>query len=1009
MGKTYSKKYVLLFAFLMLSIMAFAQSGSISGKIVDEHNQPLPGATVTINGTTNGAAADADGNYVIKNIKTGSYTLTAKFVGYEPGVKTVTVNGATTASFGLLPSTKSLNEVVVIGYGTQTRKEVTGAISTVGSKDFQTGTVTSPDQLIQGKVAGVSITTNGGQPGSGSTIRIRQGASLNASNEPLVVIDGVPLAPGRNIDGTSKIAGVGDPISLIDPNDIESFTILKDAASTAIYGSRASNGVIIITTKKGTTGTPTINFSSQNSVATVAKKLDLLSGDQVRAFVNANGDATAKALLGTANTNWQDEIYQNALATNDNLSISGSTKHMPYRVSVGYLSQDGTLKTDHIDRTTGAVRLSPRFFNDDLKIDLNLNGTYQHSRFANQDAIGAAAAFDPTQPIYNAASKYNGYTEFYDPTTLNLNPNAPRNPVGLLQDKDNEGDAYRSYGNVTADYRFHFLPQLHANVNLGYDLAKGGGSTYVPANAAQSFTNGNPNNVFNTGGLNSEYHQKTYNSVFEGYLNYNNTFKDIKSNVNATAGYGYYDFRTVNRNYATYTASETLVAGTTPNYPYGETRYTLESYYARLIYTYNSKYILAASIRTDGSSKFSPENRWGVFPSAALTWRMSDEDFLKGSKTLSDLKMRLSYGVTGQQDGIDSYKFLPTYYLSDNTSKYQFGNGGNSFYNMYTPNAYDTTLKWEQTTAYNAGFDYGFLNQRISGSIDAYYKKTKNLLSTVFLPVGTNFTNLLTTNVGNTETKGIEFTLNAIPVKTKDFSWSLNYNVAYNNNKVTNLSLVPGVQNVTVATGAIQGATGSTIQQQTVGYSPYSFLVYKQVYGANGKPLQGVYADLNGDGIINDNDRYIYKSPFAKVIMGFSTQFDYKKWSLSTVLRANLGNYVYNNTAANLGTSRNIITTVGTLGNASTDYYNTLFNNNQYQSDYYVQNASFLKMDNAGLAYNFGHITSNKHITLRVNANVQNVFVITKYKGIDPEIAGGIDNKFYPRPRTYTLGLNLGF
>lgn len=1006
MGKTYSKKYVLLCAFLMLSIMAFAQSGSISGKIVDEHNQPLPGATVTINGTTNGAAADADGNYVIKNIKAGSYTLTAKFVGYEAGVKTVNVNGATNISFGLLPSTKSLNEVVVIGYGTQTRKEVTGAISTVGSKDFQTGTVTSPDQLIQGKVAGVSITTNGGQPGSGSTIRIRQGASLNASNEPLVVIDGVPLAPGRNPDGTSKIAGVGDPISLIDPNDIESFTILKDAASTAIYGSRASNGVIIITTKKGSSGAPTVNFSTQNSISTTASRLDLLSADQVRAYVNTNGTAAQKALLGTASTDWQDQIYQNAFATNDNLSISGSTKNMPYRVSIGYLNQDGTLKTDHIDRTSGAVRLSPRFFNNDLKIDLNLNGTYQHSRFANQGAIGSAAAFDPTQPVYNTASKYNGYTEFYDANNV-LNPNAPRNPVGQLEDDHNVGDAYRSYGNLTADYRFHFIPQLHANVNFGYDLAKGGGSTYVPANAAQSFTNGNPNNVFDTGGASTEYHQKTYNSVFEGYLNYNNTFKDIKSNINATAGYGYYDFRTVNGNFANYTANGTLVAGSAPAYPYGENRYTLESFYGRLIYTFNTKYILAASIRTDGSSRFSPENRWGVFPSAAFTWRMSDEDFLKDSKSLSDLKMRLSYGVTGQQDGIGYYGYIPSYYLGDNTSQYQFGN---TYYRMYTPNAYDTSLKWEQTTAYNAGFDYGFLNQRISGSIDVYYKKTKNLLSQVYLPVGTNFTNLITTNVGNTETKGIEFTLNAIPVKTKDFSWSVNYNIAYNNNKITNLSLVPGVQNVTVATGAISGATGSTIQEQSVGSTPYSFYVYKQVYGANGKPLQGVYADLNKDGIINDNDRYLYKSPFAKVIMGFSTQFDYKKWSLSTVLRANLGNYVYNNTAANLGTSRNIINQpVGILGNASTDFYNTGFNNNQYQSDYYVQNASFLRMDNAGLGYNFGHITSNKHLTLRVNANVQNVFVITKYKGLDPEIASGIDNNFYPRPRTYTLGLNLGF
>ncbi|WDF54069.1 SusC/RagA family TonB-linked outer membrane protein [Mucilaginibacter sp. KACC 22063] len=994
MGKNYSKKYVLLFALLMLSVMAFAQTGSISGKVVDEKNQPLPGATVTINGTTNGAAADANGNYVIRNVKAGTYTLTAKFIGYDVLTKSVTVSGATSADFSLLPSTKSLNEVVVIGYGTQTRKEVTGAISTVSSKDFQKGTITSPEQLIQGKIAGVSITTNGGQPGSGSVIRIRQGASLNASSDPLIVIDGVPLSP-------NGISGAGNALSLINPDDIETYTVLKDAASTAIYGSRASNGVIIITTKKGKSGAPAVNVSSQNSVATTANRLDVLSADQVRQYVNANGTAAQKALLGKASTNWQDEIYQKAFTTNNNVSISGSAKNMPYRVSVGNLDQDGILKTDHINRTTTAIRLSPKFFNEDLKFDLNLNGTYQKSQFANTGAIGAAASFDPTQAVYAAGSKYNGYYEWLNADGT-LNPNAPRNPVGMLNDYHNTGNTYRSFGNLQTDYRFRFLPQLHANLNLGYDLSKGGGSVFVPANAAQSFNNGNSTNSFNTGGANTEYHQKNYNTVGEFYLNYNNTFKSINSNINATAGYGYYDFRTVTRNYANYTASGALVANSAPLYPYGEGRYTIESYYARLIYTYDSKYILAGSIRRDGSSKFAPNLRNATFPSVAFTWRMSDEDFLKNSKDLSDLKLRLSYGITGQQDGIGYYGYIPSYYLSDNTSKYQLGN---SFYNMYTPSAYDTSLRWEQTSSYNAGLDYGFFDQRLSGAIDVYYKKTKNLLGTVYLPVGANFTNLLTTNVGNTETKGIEFSLNAIPVKTKDFSWTLNYNVAYNKNTITNLSAIKGLV-VTVPTGGISGATGTNVELQSVGSTPNSFYVYKQVYGANGKPLEGVYADLNGDGVINDQDRYLYKSPFPKVTMGFSTQFDYKKWSLNAVLRANLGNYAYNNTASNLGVARNIITVQNTINNASTDYYNTLFSNNQYLSDYYVQNASFLRMDNLGLGYNFGRIA--KHVNLRLNANVQNVFVVTKYKGIDPEIFSGIDNSFYPRPRTYTIGFNLG-
>lgn len=998
MRKVFLKNYLLLGMLLLLSGLTYAQTASIRGKIVDNKNESLPGATVAIGNTNQSAAADANGNFVINNVTPGTYTLTARFIGFADLSKTVTVTATgVTVDFQLTADSKSLNEVVVIGYGTQTRKEVTGAISTVTAKDFQKGNTVSPAELIQGKVAGVSVTTNGGQPGGGATIRIRQGASLNASNDPLIVVDGVPLS-------NNAIAGAGNALALINPNDIETFTVLKDAASTAIYGSRASNGVILITTKKGTAGTPQINFTSKNSLATLRNKVSILSADEVRTYVKAydaaNGTNRA-ALLGKVNTDWQDQIFQNGLASDNNLSISGTTHNTPYRVSVGYLDQTGLIKTDRLQRSTVALRLSPKFFDNSLKLEFNVNGTYAKSRFGNQDAIGNALAFDPTQDIRLAGSPYNGYFEWFNTAgnfTTGLNPNAPRNPLGVIYDKADISDTYRSFGNFTADYRFPFLKALRANLNLGYDISKGAGSIYIPSNAGQAYS---------TNGSSYQSHQKNYNTTGEFYLNYTSDVKSIKSNVNVTAGYGHYDFRTVNRNYPRYDGSGNLIAGSTPVFAFDVPQYTLESYYGRLIYTFNTKYIFAASIRTDGSSKFSPGQRWGVFPSAAFTWRISDEDFLKTSNVVSDLKLRASYGITGQQDGIGYYGYLPTYSLSNNNSQYQFGN---NYYYMYTPAAYDSNLKWETTRTTNIGFDFGFLNQRISGSIDAYYKNTKDLLSYIFLPAGTNFTNGITTNVGDMVNRGIELNLNAVAIKSKDINWTINYNIAYNKNKITNLSAIANDNSPGTATGGISGSTGSNIQIHSVGFSPNAFYVYKQVYDqATGKPLQGVYQDLNNDGVINSSDLYRYKSPYPKFIMGFSTQFSYKKWTASTVLRANLGNYMYNNVASNLGSQTAIISPNGLVGNASTSLLATGFTTSQYFSDYYVQNASFLRMDNAGLNYDFGNVFHSKKVRFNIGANVQNVFVVTKYDGLDPEIYSGIDNKFYPRPRTYTLSLNLGF
>ncbi|OCX52080.1 SusC/RagA family protein [Mucilaginibacter sp. PPCGB 2223] len=991
MRNRYLKKWMLLCSMLIISAMAFAQNGSITGKIVDETNQPMPAATIAVQGSQKSTSSDANGNYKISGLNNGTITLEFRFLGYVTVTRTVTLNGSAVVNVGLQPNTKSLNEVVVIGYGTQSKKDVSGAITTVSSKDFQTGTVTSPEQLIQGKVAGVSVTSNGA-PGSGSAIRIRGGASLSASNDPLIVIDGVPLS-------NNGISGAASALSLINADDIESETILKDAASTAIYGSRASNGVILITTKKGSKGSMAINVNQETSIGTTAKTIQVLTADQVRAYVAANKPSLS-ATLGSANTDWQKQIYQNAFASNTNLSFSGSTKILPYRLSLGYLDQDGLLKTDNIKRSSAALRLNPSLLHNSLKIDLNVNGTYQHSRFANTGAIGAALSFDPTQPVYDSKSPYNGYYESYNTpgsVASGLNPNTPRNPVALINDNHNTSDVYRSFGNLMLNYQFPFLKALSANANFGYDVSKGSGRTEVPASAAQSFT---------SLGNSTPYLQKNTNKTIEYYLNYTSDLKSIKSTVNAQAGYGYYDFLTTTYNYQPLSANGKPMPNTTaPLYPYGQGQYTLISYYGRLIYTYNDRFTVQGSIRTDGSSKFAKDNRWGVFPAAAVSYRLTEEDFLKDSKVISDMKIRLGYGVTGQQDGIPYYSYIPSYSLTTNDTQYQFGN---TFYNGYTPSAYDTSLKWETTNTFDGGVDFGFLNQRIYGSVDVYVRKTKDLLSRVPIPAGTNFTNYLTTNVGNTNSSGIELNLNAVPVKTKDISWTVNYNIAFNSVKITNLYLVPDPSSVGVPTGGISGGTGNYVQLHALNHTPYSFYLYKQIIGSNGKPLEGVYADNNADGTVTATDEYLYHASAPPVTMGFSTSFSYKHWSLSTVLRANLGNYVYNNVDANLATGGSIINNIGVVNNATTGIYASGFTGYNYLSDYWVQNASFLRMDNVGLGYTFGKF-NNKHLgSLRITANCQNVFVITNYTGLDPEVFSGIDNNTYPRPRTYTLGINLG-
>ncbi len=968
-----------------IALPAHSQDKTVTGTVTDSAGQFLQGVSVFVKGTSIGTQTNSAGSFTLR-LTTAARTLVVSSINY---VQQEVAVGEGNITVVLVPLNTSLADVVVIGYGTQQRKDLTGSIATVGTKDFQKGTITSPEQLIAGKVPGVSVTSNGGAPGSGSVIRIREGASLNASNDPLIIVDGIPLS-GNGISGSANA------LALINPNDIESFTILKDAASTAIYGSRASNGVIIITTKKGRRGKLQINANSNLSVGTIAKELNVLSAAQMRDFVNNAEGATAadKARLGTANTNWQDKIFQNAITSDNNISIAGAAKNIPFRLSLGYLTQQGTLKTDKLQRGTAGLSLTPSLFDNHLKISINVKGTLTQSDFANQSAIGSAVAFDPTQSIYNAKGDYFQWLL----SSGSYNINATQNPVALLEQYHSVGKVARSFGNVQFDYKFHFLPELHANLNLGYDIADGHGDFSVDDSSRQ----GNAN--FGFKGTKGLYKQKTDNVVGEFYLNYIKDIASIKSNINAVAGYGYYDNKATTYGYYNFFLNNDTVPKSAPTYPTDIQQNTLISYYGRLIYTLNNKYIVSGSIRTDGSSRFGKDNRWGVFPSGAITWRINQENFLKASTFLSDLKLRLSYGVTGQQDGIPNYSYLPAYYLSQATSQYQLGN---TFYQLYTPVAYAQDIKWEQTEAYNAGIDFGLFKNRVTGTLDVYSRKTKDLLNTLNLPVGTNFSNKITDNVGDMSSKGIEAAITVTPVLTKTIRWDLSYNVSYSKREITKLTKGNDPTFIGNPTGPSVDPQGTQVQINSIGYTPFAFYVYQQVYGTDGKPIEGLYADLNRDGVINGKDKYRYKSPFAPVTMGFSSSVAYKQWSLSTVLRANIGNYMYNLVEGG-GNLAAIISPNGFIQNVPAAALDAGFKTYQRESDYYVRNASFLKMDNLGLTYSAGEILHNK-ANLTVGAYCQNVFVVTKYKGLDPEIYGGVDANIYPRPRTYTLSVNLNF
>ena len=929
---------------LFLSVGAFAQI-EVKGHVKDAAGEDIIGATVRVEGTQTATVSDFDGNFVLK-AKEGA-TLVVSYVGYQ----NATVKAAPTVEVTLVDDETVLQDVVVIGYGSVRKSDATGSVMSVEADQLNKGLATSPADLLQGKTPGVQIVTNSGAPGAGAKIRIRGGSSLSASNDPLIVIDGLPIS-------STEISG-GDMLNTINPNDIESFSILKDASATAIYGSRASNGVILITTKKGKAGSkPRINVDMSGTFKTVAKKVDVLSADAFREFFMANygTNADAVAALGNANTNWQDEIYRNTFAEEINASVSGGyvsgnkTFKMPYRVSAGFLNNDGNLKTTGMSRTNFGFNLTPTLFDDRLTINLNGKGVFTHNKFADEGAIGSAIQYNPLKSV-DSKWESNGA-----PNTMST-----LNPVFQLNEQHKSSYVRRFVGNAQFDYKFKFLDGLRANLNLGLDISTTSGWNISDYQSEVSYHN----KVENGTGLFEKYTQLRRDQTLEFYLAYAKELKEIYSRFDVLAGYSWQHF--YNK-----TTNEKVSNDGNNTYLYGDptlfkTESFLISFYGRLNYTLLDRYLLTFTIRDDGTSRFQ-NNKWGVFPSAALAWRISEENFMKSADWLSNLKLRLGWGITGQQNiNQGDYPSIATYHTNQHGSLYMFGN---NVIIPITPKGYAPKIKWEETTTYNIGLDFGFLGNRINGSIDVYQRKTKDLLNKVPVASGTNLTNYLLTNVGDMENKGIEGALNVVPIEQKDLRLEIGFNITYNKNKITRLTASDDPSYPGVEDGGISGGVGNKIQIQKVGNPMNSFYVLQQVYDEAGKPLEGVYVDRNHDGQITDDDRYVYYKPDPDVIIGLNTELSYKKWTFSAAFRSFLGNYVYNNVASNTEMKADMWTNNFICNRVSTAPYSN-FQQAQYKSDYYVQNASFLKLDKVTVAYNIAP-------WVRVNFTAQNVFTISK-------------------------------
>ena len=966
------KKFKLLLIGILLtsSFTMFAQQ-TVKGVVKEKSSgELLPGVSIVIKGTVRGTETDFDGNFTIERVKSGD-VLVFRYLGFA--TKEVVIGSNLNLNVALDQSSEQLDEIVVVGYGTTTVKDATGSVEAITAKEFTKGNIVTPENLLSGRVAGVNITTSGA-PGSGSQIRIRGGSSFNASNDPLIVIDGLPLT--------------GVNLSSINPNDIESFSVLKDASATAIYGSRGANGVIIITTKKGRKEY-SLDYDYQMGFGEIRDRVNVFDGDAFRALI-AQQQPSKVGLLGTANTNWQDEIYQKSVSTQHNLTARGEIfGAIPTRLSVGFAEIEGNILTSQFDRATVSLSMNPSFFDNHFKIALNYNRAFENNRFADAGQVNAALRYDPSQPVYDSTSPFGG---FYQHTTGTpgsiLVENGTRNPVAALLQNNNTNKVFRHYGNLKLEYNFHFLPELTVTANAGFDKSTTDGAGSSPLNSPANYTD-----LFV--GYDSAYINEISNESFDTYFTYVNTYDKLKADV--MAGYSYQSFDGSGN--STGNIRNPNDEGATS---YVSTPVVLIGFLARANFTYNEKYLLTLNYRRDGTSRFGPENRWGNFGGAALGWRVSDEDFLKDSKVISELKLRASYGLNGQQDGIQGDLYLDKYRFGNQSSRYLFG----GIPIQSTIPSERSNLKWENTATIELGVDFGLYNNKVTGSLNAFQKNSTDLLANVAVPDVANFTNRVTQNIGDLQVNGLEFSLNSDIIKNDNLIWNVNFNTTYLNREIKDLG-----DNGDIVVGDISGGTGRTVQLFREGFAPNSFFMYKQLYDTAGQPIEGAYLDVNGDGTIDSDDLVVIGNPQADFTFGFQSSVDYKNFDLAFNLRASLGNYAYNNVNS-ANAQYDLLLDNAVLGNIPTSVLETNFNTTAdvIASDIYLENASFLRMDNITLGYTINRpIKKFASNSIRLWAGMQNVFTITNYSGLDPEVFNGIDNTIYPRPRTFLLGANIKF
>lgn len=989
--------FLLLLTFCAFSTTAFAQSDFVvSGTVIEADTEiPLPGVNIVLQGQPDrGTTTNMDGEYSLR-VDSPDDVLIFSYIGFVR--QEIPVDGRETINVVMESDVAALQELIVIGYGVQERGDNTGSVSVVSSRDFNPGAITSPQDLFQGRSAGVDVVTNSGAPGAGATIRIRGGSSLSASNDPLFVVDGIPL-------DDSGIAGMRNPLNTINPNDIENITILKDASATAIYGSRASNGVIIITTKRGERGQAfQLNYNTKVSYQTNQDRIAVLDADEFRRVVENFHGPNAAQYLGDANTNWQDQIFRNAFSQDHNISATGSWNDLPYRISVGFTGSQGVLRNSNNNRLTGSVALNPSFLDDQLRVEVNLRGMQDRNDFADTGAIGSAITFDPTQPVRvgDSDDPFGGYFTWQGSSGAPIGI-APANPVALIEQRTDESTVYRMLGNLQMAYDMPFLPELTATLNLGFDYSDvGNGRVRVPDNAAFEISSPDP---LDPRGIRSEYDQRKENEILDFYLNYNTELTELDSDLDVTLGYSWEKHFEEGSSFTTnFNTDDVLnVLGDTDY----ATEYYIVSFFGRANYSLMNRYLFTATLRQDGTSRFSEDNRWGLFPSFAFAWQMHRESFLRDVNSINELKLRLGYGVTGQQRiGQGDYPYLARYTFGQSTAQYLFGN---EFVQTLRPEGYNVNLKWEETTTYNIGLDYSLFDERVFGSVEVYHRETTDLLNVIPVPVGTNFTNQILTNVGSLEVQGIEFNITGRLLSTENSYWQLGFNTTLNRDEITNLTTVDDPAYIGVQVGGIAGGVGNTVQINSVGHPRNSFYVFEQVYDESGRPIEGIYVDQNGDGVISEADRYRYKSPAPDVTFGISSRFEHKNWDASFSGRASFGNYVYNNVASDNGAFSEMFNSTGFLTNASYSLAETGFVTPRYISDHYVEDASFFRMDNISVGYTIRDLF-DAVTTLRVSATMQNVFTITNYSGQDPEVVGGIDYNLYPRPKTFVLGLNLNF